>query len=68
MKQTTFWQFNSWTDFWQMDGHGPFVWASVAVTLVVMMVLVVAPLQRRKRLLEGVRAEQQRQKRRAASR
>jgi len=68
MKQTTFWQFNSLLEFWQMDGHGPFVWAAVAVTLVVMVVLIVAPIQRRKRLLMNVRAEQQRQIRRAANR
>ena len=68
MKQTTFCQLNSLLEFWQMDGHGPFVWAAVAVTLVVMVVLIIAPIQRRKRLLMNVRAEQQRQIRRAANR
>lgn len=60
------WQFESWAAFWQMAGHGPYVWAAVAVTAVVMVALLVAPLRRQRRLLTEVRAEQARAARRAA--
>ena len=59
------WQFENWQAFWQMAGHGPYVWAVVAVTAVVMVALVAAPLRRRRQLLAEVAREQQRAERRA---
>ncbi len=37
-------QFDSLRDFAHMAGHGPYVWAAYAVSLVVMAWLVVRPL------------------------
>ena len=34
-----------------MDGHGVYVWAAYAVTLVVVSSILIAPLRRRRRLL-----------------
>ena len=44
-----------------MDGHGVYVWASVAVTLAVMLWLVIAPLISQRRLLKEVSRDIQRQ-------
>lgn len=37
-----------------MDGHGGFVWSAYAVTTVVLVAMVAAPLKRRKRLLREI--------------
>ena len=44
-----------------MDGHGIYVWASVAVTLTTMLWLIVAPLISQRRLLKEVSRDIQRQ-------
>jgi heme exporter protein D len=44
-----------------MDGHGVYVWTSVAVTLAVMLWLVIAPLISQRRLLKEVSRDIQRQ-------
>ena len=44
-----------------MDGHGIYVWVSVAVTLATMLWLIVAPLISQRRLLKEVRRDIQRQ-------
>jgi|TARA_B110000977_G_scaffold32552_1_gene43269 heme exporter protein D len=44
-----------------MDGHGIYVWASVAVTLATMLWLIVAPLISQRRLLKEVSRDIQRQ-------
>lgn len=59
--------FESWQAFWHMGGHGPFVWSSYAVTLVVMAGLVLQPLLRRRRLLREIHARDAREKNRAAA-
>lgn len=59
------WQFESWQAFWQMAGHGPYVWAAMAITALVMAVLVLVPLRRRKQLLNEIRKEQLRARRRS---
>ncbi len=41
-------QFDSLAAFMSMEGHGVFVWSVYAITLVVMIALVVAPLRRNK--------------------
>jgi heme exporter protein D len=40
----------------QMDGHGPYVWGAYAIVLLVLVALVRAPLVRRRRALDRVRA------------
>jgi len=67
MSESIRWQFQSWPEFWQMAGHGPYVWAAVAVTALVMVALIAAPIYRRRALLAEVRAEQARAERRAAA-
>ena len=44
-----------------MDGHGVYVWGSVAVTLAVMLWLVVAPVVSQRALLKEVSRDIQRQ-------
>ncbi len=41
-------QFESLAELWHMAGHGPFVWASSAITLSVIVFLIWLPLQQRK--------------------
>ena len=36
-------QFSSFAEFIDMAGHGPFVWAAYAVTLVTLVALIVLP-------------------------
>jgi len=47
----------SFDDFVQMGGYGLYVWGSYAVTLAVMLIEPWAVRQRRRRALEGARAE-----------
>ena len=58
-------QFDSLGDFVAMAGHGPFVWVSYGVSLLVMIYLIVAPLLRARRQLRAIRTEPQRRRRRA---
>ncbi|MDZ7924694.1 MAG: heme exporter protein CcmD [Marinagarivorans sp.] len=48
--------FSSLHDFWWMDGHGPYVWASYAVTLVVFIALAAAPIRRKAMFVKQQRA------------
>ena len=48
--------FDNLAQLWQMDGHGPYVWGAYAIVLLVLIWLVRAPLERRRRALERVRA------------
>lgn len=48
--------FDDFAQLWQMDGHGPYVWAAYAIVLLVLLWLVRAPLVRSRRALERVRA------------
>lgn len=45
-------QFESLAGFWQMAGHGPYVWACYALTFVCLTMLLLAPLRRRRVLFE----------------
>lgn len=42
-------KFDSFADFIAMGGHGVFVWSVYAITTVVLVALVVAPLRKRRR-------------------
>jgi len=51
-------QFESLIDFWQMAGHGPYVWACYALTFTSLGLLLWAPLRRRRALFEQLRRQQ----------
>ncbi len=48
--------FDDLAQLWHMDGHGPYVWGAYAIVLLVLVGLVRAPLARRRRALDRVRA------------
>lgn len=45
-------QFESIADFIAMNGHGPFVWASYAITFAVLIYLLVSPLLQKKTFIK----------------
>ncbi|WGL17422.1 heme exporter protein CcmD [Microbulbifer bruguierae] len=47
-------QFDSLADFLAMSGHGPYVWGSYCVTLLVMAALAVVPLLRQRTLRQAL--------------
>ncbi len=47
-------QFANLSEFWQMAGHGPYVWACYGLTALVMVYLVVSPIRRRKKFLQQI--------------
>ena len=40
-----------------MDGHGGFVWGAYGITLLVLLLLVIAPMRRQRRLLTELAGE-----------
>ena len=42
-------QFDSVSAIWTMGGHGPFVWSAYAIAAAILIAIIVAPLQRRRR-------------------
>lgn len=61
-------QFDSFASFIAMNGHGPYVWVSYAVALLVLVALVVLPLLRQRQLRQdfGRQMRQEEARRRAA--
>lgn len=53
--------FEDFSAFIAMGGHGPYVWSSYGVTLVVLAWLLVRPLGRKRQLLNQLRRQQRRQ-------
>jgi heme exporter protein D len=53
-------QFESLAALWEMQGHGPYVWAAYAIALVVLVGVVWAPLARQRRFLNAQRLHEQR--------
>lgn len=51
-------QFDSFNEFIQMGGHGPYVWASYVISLAVLVWLIVSPLLRKRKLIQEVVREQ----------
>lgn len=45
-------QFESLADFMAMSGHGPYVWASYAITFIGLIFLVVNPVLQQKKLIK----------------
>lgn len=56
--------FDSWQALLAMEGHGPYVWSAYAITLIVLLWLLLAPMLRRRQLIADIRAQE---RRRAAS-
>ena len=54
-------RFDSLSAALQMDGHGPYVWAAVLVSLVVVCTLIISPLLRKRRVLAEVAREMRRE-------
>jgi heme exporter protein D len=54
-------QFASFADFIAMAGHGPYVWISYGVSLLVMIYLVISPLSRVRRQLRTLAQQAARQ-------
>ncbi|MGD9660606.1 MAG: heme exporter protein CcmD [Porticoccaceae bacterium] len=60
-------QFESLAELMSMEGHGVYVWASYAITFVVMAFMVVNPLLRARQTLKTVRLQQTRSGRHSAA-
>ena len=43
-----------------MDGHGPYVWSAYGITMLVLLVLIVAPRVRQRRLMRELTGEARR--------
>ena len=53
--------FESFNALLMMDGHGAYVWAAYGITLCVLMVLLIGPGRRQRRILKHLGAELRRQ-------
>jgi heme exporter protein D len=53
-------QFESLGALWEMQGHGPYVWAAYAIALAVLIGVVLAPLARQRRFFDAQRQSGQR--------
>ncbi len=51
-------QFANLSEFWQMAGHGPYVWACYGLTALVMVYLIVSPIRRRKQFFQQLVRQQ----------
>lgn len=53
--------FESWSEVWQMGGHGLYVWSAYAVTLIAVVALVIVPWRRSTAEVKAQRAWSARQ-------
>ena len=60
-------QFESLTALWEMGGHGAYVWSAYGIGIVTLIAIIVAPLQRSRRIVNELRAGEQRRAARAQS-
>lgn len=51
-------QFESMTDFIAMNGHGPYVWASYAITFAVLIFLLLGPVIQKRALVKQLQKTQ----------
>lgn len=61
-------QFANLVEFWQMAGHGPYVWGCYGLTAAVLIYLAVTPVLRKKKFLAELQRQQkiaEREKQRA---
>lgn len=54
-------EFETFADFIAMGKHGPYVWSAYGITLVVVLANIVAPLLRRKGLVEAIKRRAKRE-------
>ena len=47
-------QFASFQEFLVMDGHGPYVWLAIIVSLIVMIGLVISPLRQQRKSIDKI--------------
>ncbi|MDG1064954.1 MAG: heme exporter protein CcmD [Luminiphilus sp.] len=47
--------FETWSAVWQMDGHGPYVWAAYSLTAFVIFLLIASPWFRARQLTQALR-------------
>lgn len=47
-------QFASFQEFLLMDGHGPYVWLAVFVSLAVLVALVISPLRQQRKAIDRI--------------
>jgi heme exporter protein D len=59
--------FESWSEVWQMGGHGVFVWSAYSVTLLAIAALVIVPWRRSRAEVKAQRAWRARQQGAASS-
>lgn len=54
--------FETFADFIAMGKHGPFVWAAYGITLIIIVANIIAPLRRKKALMQQIQRKIQREK------
>ena len=47
-------QFASFQEFLLMDGHGPYVWLAVFVSLAVLVALIISPLRQQRKAIDRI--------------
>jgi heme exporter protein D len=47
-------QFASFQEFLLMDGHGPYVWLAVFVSIAVLVALVISPLRQQRKAMDRI--------------
>ncbi|MEH6591520.1 MAG: heme exporter protein CcmD [Halioglobus sp.] len=53
--------FESFSELFYMDGHGPFVWAAYFITLTAVALMLILPRRRQRKLLQQLAGEIRRQ-------
>lgn len=54
--------FETLTDFIAMGKHGPFVWSAYGISFIVIVVNILAPIQRKKALMNEIKRKIKREK------
>lgn len=54
-------EFETFADFIAMGKHGPYVWSAYGITLVVIVANILAPIVRRKGLVEEIKRKAKRE-------
>lgn len=52
---------------WEMGGHGAYVWSAYAIGVITLIAIIAVPLQRSRRIVNELRAGEQRRAARAHS-
>lgn len=55
--------FQTWHDFFDMGGHGFYVWLCYALTIAVLLILILVSIREKTHILKRIAKEQQRQQR-----